>query len=80
MFRNLLVLSSKTPPGRQKFPVRVTAAIQVAPYRRIAEAPFRGLAKRLKAREHKGIHATRTVNVLLILLGNERTCKRVGGV
>jgi mRNA-degrading endonuclease RelE of RelBE toxin-antitoxin system len=55
-----------------------------------AEDPFRGLVKPLKGKEHKGtyrkvsgryriifkpIHATRTVDVLTVLLRNEGTYK-----
>jgi mRNA-degrading endonuclease RelE of RelBE toxin-antitoxin system len=54
----------------------------------LAEDPFRGLVKPLKGKDYKGsyrkvsgryriifkpIHATRTVDVLLVLLRNERT-------
>ena len=54
----------------------------------LAEDPFRGLVKPLKGKQYKGryrkvsgryriifrpIHATRTVEVLLILLRNEQT-------
>jgi len=56
----------------------------------LAEDPFRGLVKPLKGKEHKGryrkvsgryriifkpIHATCTVEVLLVLLRNEGTYK-----
>jgi mRNA-degrading endonuclease RelE of RelBE toxin-antitoxin system len=56
----------------------------------LAEDPFRGLVKPLKGKEYKGryrkvsgryrilfkpVHATRTVEVLLILLRNEGTYK-----
>jgi mRNA-degrading endonuclease RelE of RelBE toxin-antitoxin system len=55
-----------------------------------AEDPFRGLVKPLKGKEHKGkyrkvsgryriifkpIHATRTVDVLAVLVRNEGTYK-----
>ena len=70
------------PPDRRE---RILADI-----RELAEDPFRGLVKPLKGKEYKGryrkvsgryriifkpIHATRTVEVLLILLRNERTYK-----
>ena len=60
----------------------------LADLRELAEDPFRGLVKPLKGKQYKGryrkvsgryriifkpIHATLTVEVLLILLRNERT-------
>jgi mRNA-degrading endonuclease RelE of RelBE toxin-antitoxin system len=68
------------PPGRRR---RILNDID-----ELAEDPFRGLVKPLKGKDYKGryrkvsgryriifkpIHATHTVDVLLVLLRNERT-------
>ena len=70
------------PPDRRQ---RILAGIN-----ELAEDPFRGLVKPLKGEEHKGryrkvsgryriifrpIHASHTVEVLLVLLRNEDTYK-----
>jgi mRNA-degrading endonuclease RelE of RelBE toxin-antitoxin system len=73
---------SAIPPDRRQRVLDDIAAFE--------EDPFRGLVKPLKGKDHKGhyrkvsgryriifklVHITRTVDVLAVLLRNEKTCR-----